>query len=150
MGFPIRRSWDQSLFSTPPSLSQSITSFIASYCQGIHQTPFSRLIRSRRRMKHSSSNFEKILFYTYPNDRLIRWVVNAANPSHDELTAVSVKTWKDIYVCTYHSLRGGIPSKVIFTVLLQKKRHSDRTHNPHADCAISVVTLFSIRCQSAT
>jgi hypothetical protein len=34
----------QSLFSAPHSLSQSITSFIASYCQGIHQTPFSRLI----------------------------------------------------------------------------------------------------------
>ncbi|AEM41281.1 hypothetical protein KVU_1442 [Ketogulonicigenium vulgare WSH-001] len=35
---------DQSLFSAPHGLSQSITSFIASYCQGIHQTPFSRLI----------------------------------------------------------------------------------------------------------
>ena len=44
VGCPIRRSRDQSLFSAPPSLSQSITSFIASYCQGIHQTPFSRLI----------------------------------------------------------------------------------------------------------
>ena len=49
VGCPIRRSWDQGLFSAPPSLSQSITSFIASCCQGIHQTPFSRLIRSRRR-----------------------------------------------------------------------------------------------------
>src|SRR6056297_3010607 len=44
VGCPIRRSRDQSLFSAPPSLSQSITSFIASCCQGIHQTPFSRLI----------------------------------------------------------------------------------------------------------
>ncbi len=43
VGFPIRKSGDRSLFSTPPGLSQSITSFIASYCQGIHQTPFSRL-----------------------------------------------------------------------------------------------------------
>ena len=39
---------DQSLFSANHRLSQSITSFIASYCQGIHQTPFSRLIRSRK------------------------------------------------------------------------------------------------------
>ena len=38
---------DQCLFSAPHGLSQSITSFIASCCQGIHQTPFSRLIRSR-------------------------------------------------------------------------------------------------------
>ena len=44
VGCPIRRSMDQSSFSAPHGLSQSITSFIASYCQGIHQTPFSRLI----------------------------------------------------------------------------------------------------------
>ena len=48
MGCPIRKSMDQSLFSAPHGLSQSITSFIASYCLGIHQTPFSRLIRSRK------------------------------------------------------------------------------------------------------
>ena len=44
VGFPIRRSMDQRLFSAPHGLSQSITSFIASCCQGIHQTPLSRLI----------------------------------------------------------------------------------------------------------
>ena len=49
VGCPIRKFMDQSLFSAPHNLSQSITSFIASYCQGIHQTPFSRLIWSRRR-----------------------------------------------------------------------------------------------------
>ena len=49
VGFPIRKSADQSLFAAPHGLSQRITSFIASYRQGIHQTPFLRLIRSRRR-----------------------------------------------------------------------------------------------------
>ena len=44
VGCPIRKFMDQSLFSAPHDLSQSTTSFIASYCQGIHQTPFSRLI----------------------------------------------------------------------------------------------------------
>ena len=44
VGFPIRRSMDQSLFPAPHGLTQGITSFIASYCLGIHQTPFSRLI----------------------------------------------------------------------------------------------------------
>ena len=43
VGFPIRRSLDQSLFPAPQSLSQGIASFIASCCQGIHQTPLSRL-----------------------------------------------------------------------------------------------------------
>ena len=47
VGCPIRRSEDQSPFPAPLCLSQGITSFIASCCQGIHQTPFSRLIRSR-------------------------------------------------------------------------------------------------------
>jgi hypothetical protein len=49
VGFPIRTFRDQRVLSPPPDLSQSATSFIASCCQGIHQTPFSRLIRSRRR-----------------------------------------------------------------------------------------------------
>ena len=44
VGFPIRISMDQSLFPAPHGLTQGITSFIASYCLGIHQTPFSRLI----------------------------------------------------------------------------------------------------------
>ena len=48
VGCPIQKSMDQSLFSAPHGLSQSITSFIASYCLGIHQTPFSRLIWSRK------------------------------------------------------------------------------------------------------
>jgi hypothetical protein len=49
VGFPIRTFRDQRVLSPPPDLSQSATSFIASCCQGIHQTPLSRLIRSRRR-----------------------------------------------------------------------------------------------------
>ena len=56
MGCPIQKSMDQSLFSAPHGLSQSITSFIASYCQGIHQTPFSRLIWSRNSQTTSVSS----------------------------------------------------------------------------------------------
>ena len=44
VGFPIRKSTDQSLFAAPRSLSQRTTSFIASQCQGIHQMPLSHLI----------------------------------------------------------------------------------------------------------
>jgi hypothetical protein len=40
VGFPIRKSADQSLFAAPHGLSQRITSFIACACQGIHQMPF--------------------------------------------------------------------------------------------------------------
>ena len=44
LGCPIQTFPDQSLFSAPRNFSQSITSFFASYCQGIHQMPFSYLI----------------------------------------------------------------------------------------------------------
>ena len=35
-GFPIRKSADRSSFAAPRSLSQLVTSFIGSWCQGIH------------------------------------------------------------------------------------------------------------------
>ena len=44
MGFPIRKSTDQSLFAAPRGLSQRTTSFIASQRQGIHRTPLRHLI----------------------------------------------------------------------------------------------------------
>ena len=40
MGFPIRKSRDQRVLSPPPCLSQSATSFIASYRQDIPRMPF--------------------------------------------------------------------------------------------------------------
>ena len=43
LGFPIRKSADQSLLTAPHSLSQRVTSFIASQRQGIHQMPFKTL-----------------------------------------------------------------------------------------------------------
>jgi hypothetical protein len=39
VGFPIRRSPDQSLLAAPRGLSQLATSFIAIVCQGIHRAP---------------------------------------------------------------------------------------------------------------
>ena len=47
-GFPIRKSADQSLLATPRGLSQRATSFIASWCQGIHRMPLKRLILMTR------------------------------------------------------------------------------------------------------
>ena len=39
-GFPIRKSADHGLFAAPRSLSQLVTSFIGSWCQGIHSMLF--------------------------------------------------------------------------------------------------------------
>src|SRR5689334_25016622 len=44
VGFPIRKSADQSFFAAPHGLSQRSTSFIASQRQGIHRTPLRHLI----------------------------------------------------------------------------------------------------------
>ena len=44
VGCPIRKSSDQSLLAAPQGLTQPVTSFIASQCQGIHQMPFRHLI----------------------------------------------------------------------------------------------------------
>jgi hypothetical protein len=44
VGFPIRKSVDQSSFAAPHGLSQRSTSFIASQRQGIHRTPLRHLI----------------------------------------------------------------------------------------------------------
>ena len=44
VGFPIQKFSDQSLLATPRNFSQPITSFIASYRQGIHQMPFVYLL----------------------------------------------------------------------------------------------------------
>ena len=44
VGFPIRKSVDQSFFAAPHGLSQRSTSFVASQRQGIHRTPLRHLI----------------------------------------------------------------------------------------------------------
>src|SRR5689334_12679288 len=41
VGCPIRTSTDQRLLAAPHGFSQRATSFIASWCQGIHRMPFS-------------------------------------------------------------------------------------------------------------
>ena len=54
MGFPIRKSADQSSFAAPRGLSQRSTSFIASQRQGIHQTPLRHLIAQTRRLQRQT------------------------------------------------------------------------------------------------
>ena len=60
LGFPIRKSADQSLLTAPRSLSQRVTSFIASLYQGIHQMLFKTLDRT----VHESSNRSDNHYYS--------------------------------------------------------------------------------------
>jgi hypothetical protein len=58
VGCPIRTCADQRSLATPRALSQRATSFIASWRQGIHRTPFSRArdrFRRRRRHRHRAT-----------------------------------------------------------------------------------------------
>ena len=55
VGCPIRISTDQRLLAAPRGFSQRATSFIASWCQGIHRMPLfcSRYRRASRRARHA-------------------------------------------------------------------------------------------------
>jgi hypothetical protein len=55
VGFPIRKSLDQSLFAAPQGLSQRTTSFIASQRQGIHRMPLRHLIALMIDVRHSAA-----------------------------------------------------------------------------------------------
>ena len=73
MGFPIRRSSDQSSFAAPRRLSQRTTSFIASQRQGIHRMPLSRLIaltadapRHGHKTTTQSSTRKTTCFWVHP------------------------------------------------------------------------------------
>src|SRR5947208_2714284 len=63
VGFPIRKSADQSLFAAPRGLSQRTTSFIASQRQGIHRMPLRHLITlivdARRALLERNGTTEK-------------------------------------------------------------------------------------------
>src|SRR5712691_12306034 len=82
VGFPIRKSADQSSFAAPRGLSQRSTSFIASQRQGIHQTPLRHLIaliinaRSRDRMPdvrcQKSEPFRPLISDIRPPDSIDR------------------------------------------------------------------------------
>ena len=65
-GFPIRISADQSLLAAPHGLSQRVTSFIASWHQGIHQMPFLTLDQ----LTHGKTS-DVVLTFIHVKDALI-------------------------------------------------------------------------------
>ena len=78
LGFPIRKSADQSLLTTPHSLSQRVTSFIASLYQGIHQMLFKTLDRTVHESSNRSDNhyhFLKINFAKILKVQSVSWII---------------------------------------------------------------------------
>ena len=56
VGFPIQISSDQRMLPPPRSFSQGATSFVASYCLGIHQMLFSHLRSRILRRQHKNTS----------------------------------------------------------------------------------------------
>ena len=81
MGFPIRKSADQSLFAAPHGLSQRTTSFIASQRQGIHRIPLRHLIAlivdARRGLQ---SQLKALKLGTDRKDQLTSWTHPSSQP----------------------------------------------------------------------
>ncbi len=77
VGFPIRKSTDQSLFAAPHGLSQRTTSFIACVRQGIHQMLLGHLIA--------------LIINTHPkiNELMLSIVFSKSMPCFFLLTATS-------------------------------------------------------------
>ena len=65
-GSPIRISADQSLLAAPHGFSQRVTSFIASWHQGIHQMPFLTLDQ----LTHGKTS-DVVLMFIHVKDALI-------------------------------------------------------------------------------
>ena len=62
-GFPIRRSADQCLFTATRSLSQLVTSFVGSWCQGIHLMLFFAWTSPIQWMIYIHALFSQIIFF---------------------------------------------------------------------------------------
>ena len=96
VGFPIRKSAGQRVLSPRRGLSQSATSFIASYRQGIHQTPFSRLIRASERMtflhRYAMQKRANAAIRAMPARKLIA-DGNEWKPAHHCITATPIHTF---------------------------------------------------------
>jgi hypothetical protein len=67
VGCPIRTSTDQRLLAAPRGFSQRATSFIASWCQGIHRMPLSRS-RSKSRPILSDQTTQPTIHSMQPSE----------------------------------------------------------------------------------
>ena len=92
-GCPIRKFSDQSSFAAPRNISQRITSFIASQCQGIHQMPLSRLIILIIAVHHQPK-FERGLEMNLLNNFNVAHLLDRGEPK---------LFWKNLLNLNFHS-----------------------------------------------
>ena len=146
------------MLSPPPGLSQSATSFIASCCQGIHQTPLSRLIRSRRRQALlRDGRFKTVNPSPCPDQKSstrwrplgrnrhgceVRTAQGCSTRARQTSRSVCFKTWKDCLWWSYRALR------YLRTVVLAQRQAWRTLPVPHSERTQKrLVFLLSSRCQ---
>ena len=72
VGCPIRIPTDQSLLAAPHGFSQRATSFVASWCQGIHRMPFSRSIAPHAQKPATAHAVNRSPSKTGPSEPVLR------------------------------------------------------------------------------
>ena len=154
VGFPIRKSADQSLFAAPHGLSQRITSFIACACQGIHRTPLLHLIALIFDARHSRTALKKSARSERGTDGILEdpRSQTRTGPPISPRTAIWAQTarradgsaWKDQCHTRFVRRRGGQaspafahpagqnPRNVRTTLLFTMSANRQRAANGHA------------------
>ena len=90
VGCPIRTSTDQRLLAAPRGFSQRATSFIASWCQGIHRMPFSRSRSSSPDQSPGTSTMHR----NHPQPSLLtgQWSIDHHPPNTNNQATIPHKT----------------------------------------------------------
>jgi hypothetical protein len=94
VGCPIRISTDQRLLAAPRGFSQRATSFIASWCQGIHRMPFLYSISSMQGIRDKPRRLASTMHRNHPQ----------FHGCGDRFTAVMIcRTALEIFVFSAHN-----------------------------------------------
>ena len=118
VGCPIRKSSDQSLLAAPQGLTQPVTSFIASQCQGIHQMPFRHLITlNHTQGTKDGSDIRGQL--SGIRSQIIGMTNNQSNPTHENSR---IPQWPDKMI----KLRRGLKTRA------STDHRQDHRRNAHA------------------
>ena len=123
VGCPIQISTDQRLLAAPRGFSQRATSFIASWCQGIHRMPLSR---SRTQMAVDKTRHlldPPCTGAIHTNKRLAQ-----THPCHSKSFILSTHTWDAFGITTDTS-----PQTLLNVVALDRL-----TMNPCVEAHLSV------------
>ena len=162
-GCPIRISTDQRLLAAPRGFSQRATSFIASWCQGIHQMPLSRsysatMHRIHPRLQNAEAPIQAAILLS------TGYTLNATDHCHTGPAGGTTRTGQQPTGQTRHRSsttdhprhtppRGSHPSDPAQPAAYQNQIHNRKTNNAPpvarpgiAKCCHRITTPTGMRC----